>query len=157
MEPNGSSPHSQNTTTRPNLEQANPIHTFTPSLTNIHLTYSIPCISPGFLIKKTAYLISRDLHAETNKLNTPGESCVNCCLYCYRRKGGTTCHVQVSFWSNKIKSNKYLFILWTHKPAYTAVMYNGCESVKCNALWRCDGSTKHFGPKSIHYLWNALP
>lgn len=84
MEPNGSSPHSQNITNRLNPEQANPAHIFIASLAKTHLTYSIPCISPGFLIKKIVYLKPNALHIETNKLTTPAEWCVNRCLNCYR-------------------------------------------------------------------------
>jgi len=35
-------------------------------------------------------------------------------------------------------------------------MYNGCESVKCNAVWGCKESMKPSEPKSVDNLQNAL-
>lgn len=40
-------------------------------------------------------------------------------------------------------------MLWTHKSVCTALMYTGCESVKCNVLWGCKDSMKPSGPKSV--------
>jgi hypothetical protein len=148
MEPNGSSPHSQNTTNRPN---PNKLIQFTLSQhhwprsiyrTEFHVSHQT------FKLKN--YLTPNALHTETNKLNTPAERCVNCCLKLLQKRLLVTS--KFHFDKRKTKARN----ICSCCGLCTALMYTGCESVKCNALWRCKDSMKPSGPKPVDNLQNAL-
>jgi len=93
------------------------------------------------------------LHTETKKLNIPVERWVHCCLKLLQKRLLITSKFHFDQTKQKQKN---LFMLWTHKSVCKALMYTGCESVKCKAVWGCKESMKPSGPKSVDNLQNAL-